>query len=495
MTTPIAALKLFQQLLKRTYRQNKNFDKYQQSFLKKLQKSTSNSATESLYYQCIEQLIEHIPEVEDNLSEGRLIVSQSQLQLQKLTGLSLVASQKIETSKQIVQPYTIIEHHDELTQIIKIYQRVVIELNKNKSASTIVDDTPLIGSVCDELQQVILDLDVSHNHSKKLEVIRNKISNEKNSLLLAQYCLQIITIIIDSTREERRSSRHFLYTLNDSLIQFYLDFSKNLKCAESAFDSQKKCVYDIQKISKTLKKTTQETTDLATLQQHIFSYVENVETMIKEREDKKEHQVRQQFQSMVRQIKELKNETNNYQKTLKQQKQQLSIDFLTKIPNRVAWSERLEIEYTRFLRYQHRLNIAVIDIDKFKIINDTFGHLAGDKVLNVIAQTLQKSVRNTDFIARYGGEEFTLLLPDISEQQTQLALEKLCAVIKRIPFKFKKENISITISIGFTNFCKEDDVDSAFERADQALFHAKRNGRDRVVYFAASHDNEQSSKD
>ncbi|PKF63362.1 GGDEF domain-containing protein [Psychromonas sp. psych-6C06] len=482
MTSLVAALNLLQQLLKRTSRQDKTFDKYQHSFLKKLQNSSSATTTEALYQECIEKLAECDYPLEDVLLEGRLIVSQSQIQLQKLDNLSATSTQKIEDSKHITQPYTTLEHHNELTNIIKIYQRVVIELNKNNTSQSTAPDAPLIENICDELQQVILDLDVGQSYSKKLEIIRKKISNATDPLALPQYCLQIISIIIDSTREERRSSRHFLYTLNDSLTQFYLNFAKNIKRAESAFESQDQCVKSIQKKSSALKLATENAHDIATLQKHIFSYVESVEDMIAKREADKEQQVRQQFQGMVRQIKELQNETNNYQKTLKQQSQQLHVDFLTKIPNRAAWSERLQVEYTRFKRYEHPLNIAVIDIDKFKMINDTFGHLAGDKVLNVIAQTLQKSIRNTDFIARYGGEEFAVLLPEIDQQQTKITLEKLCRAIKNIPFKFKKENISITISVGCTSFSQEDDIETAFERADQALYQAKTGGRNQVIY-------------
>ncbi|GLS91943.1 GGDEF domain-containing protein [Psychromonas marina] len=484
MPSPLATLKLLKQLLKRTSRQSKKFDRYQQSFLSKLQHSSSGAVIEDLYDDCVEQLNElHFP-IEDTLSEGRLIVSQSQLQLKKLSNLSEASTKRVNDSTQISPPYTILEHHTELTNIIKIYQRVVIELNKNKNIqSSAHDDAPLIANICDELQQVILDLDVGRSYSKKLEEIRVKISNEEDPLLLPQYCLQIISIIIDSNREERRSSRHFLYTLNDSLTQFYLDFAKNIKQAENSFKDQEECVKSIQKQSTALKKVTVESKDLLTLQKHIYDYVYNVEQMILARESTKEQQVRHQFQGMVRQIKELQNETKNYQKTLKHQSQQLHVDFLTKIPNRAAWSERLQIEYTRYKRYEHPLTIAVIDIDKFKVINDTFGHLAGDKVLNVIAQTLQKLVRNTDFIARFGGEEFALLLPEITNQQSQIALEKLRCAIKNIPFKFKKQSISITISIGCTSFQKEDDIESAFERADQALYHAKSNGRNRVVNF------------
>ena len=150
MPSPVAALKLLQQLLKRTSRQSKAFDNYHRSFLNKLQNCSSDKTIEAVYDECIEQLQElHFP-IEDTLSEGRLIVSQSQLQMQKLANLSEATIQKLEDSKHITQPYTIREHHSELTNIIKIYQRVVIELNKNDSPQGNNNDAPLIDNICDE---------------------------------------------------------------------------------------------------------------------------------------------------------------------------------------------------------------------------------------------------------------------------------------------------------------------------------------------------------
>lgn len=484
MPSSAVTLKLLQQLLKGMSRQNKAFDKYQISFLKKLQNSSSDAVSKDLYEECLANINEFYVPIDDTLSEGRLIASQSQIQLQKLTHLSDKISNQIEDAKNIIQPYTITEHHFELNNIIKIYQRVVIELNKSdvSAVAEVSSAAPLVENLCDELQEVILHLDVGTPYIKKLELIRKKISNEKEAIALPEHCLAIISIIIDSTRDERRSSRHFLYTLNDSLTQFYLNFSNNIKTAESAFVKQESCVKSIQKQSSALKKVTENCEDIVSIQKYISDYVDNVENMIKKRESQKEQEVRQQFRAMARQIKELQNETNNYQHTLKKQSKQLHIDFLTKIPNRAAWSDRLQIEFTRYQRYQHQLNIAVIDIDKFKAINDTFGHLAGDKVLNVIAQTLQKSIRNTDFIARFGGEEFALLLPEISSEQCKVTLDKLCQVIKKIPFKFKKQNISITISVGSTIFSGNDTIETAFERADKALYEAKSHGRDQVIF-------------
>ena len=477
-----AIIKLLQQLFKQSYRQDKSFDKYQVRFLKKLQQASSTANEIELFEECNEQLNAIPTDQEDCLLEGRLIVSQSQIQLQRMESISETLKNKVREAQSIHQPYTMTEHHNELTELIKIYQRVVIELNKQPAQES-SDKALNFEMINDKLQQLILEIDVGGEHATKLEEVRLVISKETDAFNLPSHCLNIINIIINSTREERRSSRHFLYTLNDSLTQFYLNFAQTLKVTEVEFGQQKEVVSSIQQKSQLLKKHTTEAQDLTSLREHIFEYVTQVEKVIEVKEQQQDKQFRYKFQGMVRQIKELQSETQGYQKTLKQQSQQLHIDFLTKIPNRAAWSERLDMEVARFLRYKEPLNLAVIDIDKFKNINDTYGHLAGDKVLNVIAQSLQKTIRNVDYIARFGGEEFTLLLPNISPDQSFIALNKLRNKIKSIPFKFKQKNVTVTISIGYTTFLASDDADKAFNRADDALYKAKRNGRNQVLFL------------
>ena len=482
MASSIAIVRLLQQLLKRTHRQDKTIDKYQVRFLKKLQSASTIEAEIELFDEYSQQL-ETIPNnLDDKLLEGHLVYRQSQSQLQQIQSLSGSIKTKIEGMKSSIEPYTVIEYHSELKELIKIYQRAVIELSKN-SATPDNDNKAEVEFINDELQLLILELDVGQDHVKKLDQVRLKICNENDPFKLPHYCLQVITIIIDSTREERRSSRHFLYTLNDSLTQFYLNFAQTLKMTETDFEKQKEAFVAVKNNAELLKQNSEKEQSIDILREQIAAYVTNVQEVMVDQEKQQEEKFRCKFQGMVRQIKELQNETQSYQKTLKQQNKQLHIDFLTKIPNRAAWSERLKIEITRFKRYKNTLNIAIIDIDNFKSINDNFGHLAGDKVLNVIAQTLQKSIRNADYLARYGGEEFALLLPEISPEQTQLALDKLRDRIKMIPFQFKKESLAITISIGFTTFLLSDNADDAFERADTALYQAKNTGRDQVIFL------------
>lgn len=474
-------IKLLQKAFEKMARQDPDFDAYQSNFLKELKQSPSEQISNKLFAACLEQLNKNDYPLEETLSEGRLIVSQSQIQLKKLEDLSATSQQKIDNITQPTKPHSIIEFHNELTNIIKIYQRVVIELSH--APKTHKKETYQCEDACNELQELIINLDIGDAYLKQLDDIRQKIAALNDPIKLPEYCISIISIIIDSTREERRLSRHFLYSLNDSLSDFYMNFAKNVKQAESSFDEQEQCIKTIQRKSARLKSNAEQAVNMEALRNDIFAYAENVEKLILMKEKSKTENIQFQLQNMVREIKELQDETKGYQRTINKQNTQLHIDFLTKIPNRAAWSERLEQEYNRCKRYKNPLKLAIIDVDKFKKINDSFGHLAGDKVLKAVAQTLQKSLRNVDFLARYGGEEFTVLLPEINQQQMHVALEKLCHKVKSIPFKFKKETITITISIGCTDFFDGDDLDTVFERADNALYEAKRNGRDQVIYY------------
>jgi diguanylate cyclase len=155
-------------------------------------------------------------------------------------------------------------------------------------------------------------------------------------------------------------------------------------------------------------------------------------------------------------------------------------DSLTGLPNCEFYQQRLEQELQRIKRYGGKLSLMVCDVDLFKRINDNYSHLAGDKVLNIIAKLLQKNLRSSDFIARYGGEEFVALMPETSTAEAKIVTEKLRRKVKRRPFNFKKEPIQITVSFGISEFAPSKSADEVFSRADKALYAAKEKGRNQV---------------
>ena len=159
-------------------------------------------------------------------------------------------------------------------------------------------------------------------------------------------------------------------------------------------------------------------------------------------------------------------------------------DPLTGLFNRGYVDDRFAIELSRARRHCRQLTLAVIDVDRFKSLNDTHGHSAGDIVLRKIGAILRQSFRQSDTVGRYGGEEFVVILPEINLEDAQRKLESLRELVASTPIELdgRGETVIVTISAGLAGL-PEDGNDAAelFALADERLFQAKREGRNRVV--------------
>lgn len=157
-------------------------------------------------------------------------------------------------------------------------------------------------------------------------------------------------------------------------------------------------------------------------------------------------------------------------------------DALTGLYNRRHFNAELEREFMRSKRYGGNLCIAIIDIDFFKKINDTYGHLCGDYVLKEVAYLILGNFRKTDMVFRYGGEEFVVLMTETSLENSLIPLERLRKTIENNNFIFKGEKIKVTISIGAeTNHTES--TEEFLNNADKALYQAKQSGRNQTVLF------------
>ena len=187
---------------------------------------------------------------------------------------------------------------------------------------------------------------------------------------------------------------------------------------------------------------------------------------------------------MQEKINGLENETAELKVSLAEKHREAMYDALTGIPNRLFYEKRIKEDIARWKRFDTPLSIAVWDVDKFKTVNDTYGHKAGDKVLKAIAQILNKRIRETDFLARYGGEEFVMLLPGTIEEETLRLANELRQAVSECSFHYNNKAVEITISCGISGFRTDDSLAAVFERADQALYQAKESGRNRCVIAA-----------
>ena len=165
-------------------------------------------------------------------------------------------------------------------------------------------------------------------------------------------------------------------------------------------------------------------------------------------------------------------------------------DNLTGLKNQRAFAWRIEQEVQRATRYGTALSLIIADIDKFKTLNDSFGHLAGDRVLEIVADVLQKQVRKIDFVARYGGEEFVIIMPSTGPIGAIALAESLRASFEKTQWPER----AVTLSFGVASLLPDQvEGEALFTEADRALYHAKSHGRNCVVHSASLRPDEKQS--
>ncbi len=159
----------------------------------------------------------------------------------------------------------------------------------------------------------------------------------------------------------------------------------------------------------------------------------------------------------------------------------VTMDALTQAHNRRYFNEALEREFNRSLRYRRALSLILFDIDRFKAVNDTFGHVAGDSVLRQLSLVVKPRLREQDVFARIGGEEFAVLLPEVELAGARVAAEKVRKLVEGSRFLVENKEFGCTVSVGVTSFePRINSPASLFENADRNLYAAKNGGRNCV---------------
>jgi diguanylate cyclase (GGDEF)-like protein/PAS domain S-box-containing protein len=159
-----------------------------------------------------------------------------------------------------------------------------------------------------------------------------------------------------------------------------------------------------------------------------------------------------------------------------------STDSLTGLCNRRALTDTLHHEIDRASRYDTDLSIILCDLDRFKLINDTYGHAAGDAALQAVSEALKTSLRRTDILGRYGGDEFMIILPETKPAGAKLLAEKVRCAVSEIELAIgNNKRIGLAISLGVASCCApEENIDTLVRLADSALYLAKQGGRNKV---------------
>lgn len=216
----------------------------------------------------------------------------------------------------------------------------------------------------------------------------------------------------------------------------------------------------------------QSSPDVSTLNQLVDGVIDEMQNLLVNNEA-----MEQSLNAMGQEVQNLKTEMENLSLAA-------MTDQLTSLHNRRAYEIAIQDHIHRAQEQHTRCSLLLIDIDRFKVFNDTYGHQVGDKVLAYVALALKQCVRGDDFVARYGGEEFVVLLPNTHFHDALQVAETLRGRIseRRLAIgKDKKLSLgAITVSIGLASLQKGDDAETLFSRADKALYEAKSDGRNCV---------------
>lgn len=172
----------------------------------------------------------------------------------------------------------------------------------------------------------------------------------------------------------------------------------------------------------------------------------------------------------------------NQREASEAQRQAIACDHLTRIGNRRSFFDAAELEFTRGKRYPRKLSLVLFDVDHFKLVNDSYGHPAGDAVLKAFAALLTESFREVDVVARIGGEEFAVLMPSTDQHQAEAGAERVRQLAQLQPVEFDGASIRYTVSGGIATVGSDSaDLESLMKRADSALYAAKAAGRNLVT--------------
>lgn len=361
-----------------------------------------------------------------------------------------------------------------------------IEPDEDTSAATAIANHIDVGIVSGQLLLLLENIEIPSIFDQQAQTAKQLLAAPNRTAAAFETILdksfKLLLKIKQHNQSEQQDIDKFLSHITEQLAALDVSVMGASTAAIESAENRSKLDQSVSEQMEELKLSSTNATKLEPLKGIINSRLATIAKEIQEHTQKEAVQrqkTQQQLDDLANKIKDMESESSELKSKLKIANNQALRDSLTGLPNRNAYNERLEAELARWKRYRSPLSLIVWDIDHFKSINDSYGHKAGDKVLLLIAKQLSDHSRATDFISRFGGEEFTMLLPNTDSQSALTVANQLRQTIEKTGFNASGASVAITISCGITEFIPSDTDETAFERADQALYQAKEQGRNR----------------
>jgi len=329
------------------------------------------------------------------------------------------------------------------------------------------------------LEQILTHIDVFNGDPSETKWLKDEL--EQSTSLdgvenVLEEVIALLTEISCKVGEERTTTQNFLGDLRDKLHNveevIFSVISDGDDSMERAELLGKEVSNDFEVMGKAVEQD-----DLSVLKKTVESGLVNLSTKVANyltEERKHDEQGKRKIKDLTRKLRSMEVEAAELRGEVKSKQDLATKDPLTGVYNRAGYEERVVEEFARRQRVDTPLSIVFVDCNKFKQINDTFGHNAGDIVLVKVAETLKNRARASDIVARYGGEEFVVLLPDTPLDGAEVFAKGACEKILSAGFNNNGQPLDVSISCGVTEVTDEDDPSTALHRADQAMYEAKK---------------------
>lgn len=390
----------------------------------------------------------------------------------------------------------IVQYVPILSQLVSFYTDVLTAKkdtqNDNITAQNSADsidktacEQPVSKEFIDKFSIILNELALSDINTKQLSTVKAKIKPEMSNNNLLDRFFEVFDVIVKDLKNERNTSKVFLSTLSETLSTVQSTVKNTLEISSESGSKHEKLNNMLQKQVGEMATDISKASSLTTIKNDINDKLKRIATTLQKKfvlEKKQNDLLQSKMQEMSSKMQTLEEKSKTFEKRIQEQQAKSMTDALTKLSNRASFDDYYAKSLMKYHSNNFDLAIIVLDLDDFKRINDTYGHTAGDKTLQVIANTLKKHIGDNAYVARYGGEEFVLIISKADKVQVLQRLDTIRKQIARLPFKFKNDKVSITVSIGVSHINKNDNTHTAFERADEALYQAKAQGKNQVVY-------------
>lgn len=333
------------------------------------------------------------------------------------------------------------------------------------------------------LIELLEELNIPIELHDRVDEIRGHIEHPQADFDIKRAVHEIASLVSDMRGKLEGEKEDIEQFLSQMTVRLH-DFDNSVVGAESlhneSYESGRDLDAAVQAEVQGIHSSVAEADSVDQLKNSVRERVETILSRVEEHrkvEEGRHEKLQVEVQGLRGHLQEMARETEDLRHRVHDEHEQALTDALTGIPNRLAYDERIEQEYARWKRFKTPLALLVWDVDHFKKINDTYGHKAGDKVLQAIASVLSGHIRETDFLARYGGEEFAMLMPGADARVALDVANKLRREVENCGFHHSGEDVTITISCGLSEFRDGDSTETVFERADKALYQSKQQGR------------------